>query len=216
MVGWARSLSAVMTGARDPRGTCRRAVHRVGRGDRQGRGGYRKDGVGSGRGGRRERCRAAGSPWSVRSDVGGGRVRRAGPGVGSGPSVIGGSFTSSAEGRARADEAMLAKLREMARDGAVLAVEDVHWADTSTLDFLAHLCRNLPESGLLVVFSWRDEETDPGRERWIGEQLRNPRSSTWLCARLTLAETIRQLTGYPARSARSRAQQKCGQSISEC
>ena len=69
--------------------------------------------------------------------------------------------------------------------------------DTSTLDFLAHLCRNLPESGLLVLFSWRDEETDSGRARWLGEQLRNPAIVDVALRRLTLAETIRQLAGYP-------------------
>ncbi|MFI6681686.1 ATP-binding protein [Kribbella sp. NPDC050470] len=105
---------------------------------------------------------------------------------------------SSAEGRARAVGATLAYLRELARDGAVLAVEDLHWADTSTLDFLAHLCRNLPESGLLVVCSWRDEDTDPARASWLGEQLRNPAIVDVSLRRLTLEETVRQLADYPA------------------
>ncbi len=62
-------------------------------------------------------------------------------------------FSSVAAGRARAAESMLRTLGEIARGGAVLVVEDVHWADTSTLDFLAHLSRNLPATGLLVLLT---------------------------------------------------------------
>jgi hypothetical protein len=45
-------------------------------------------------------------------------------------------------------------------DGAqrtVLLVEDVHWADWSTLDFLTLTTRNLPERRLLILLTWRDE-----------------------------------------------------------
>ncbi|GAA1599838.1 LuxR family transcriptional regulator [Kribbella sancticallisti] len=108
------------------------------------------------------------------------------------------AYASASEGRARAVESMLTKLGELADDGVVLVVEDVQWADTSTLDFLAHLSRNLPESGLLVLLSWRDEDTDAEHSRWLGEQLRNPMIIDLPLRRLTLEETLRQLSGHPA------------------
>ncbi|WP_158293003.1 MULTISPECIES: AAA family ATPase [Kribbella] len=108
------------------------------------------------------------------------------------------AYASASEGRARAVEAMLTKLGEFADDGVVLVVEDVHWADTSTLDFLAHLSRNLPKSGLLVLLSWRDEDTDTEHSQWLGEQLRNPMIIDLPLRRLTFEETMQQLSGYPA------------------
>ncbi len=111
-----------------------------------------------------------------------------------GRSVDGEVFSSAAAGRAQAVESMLATLGEVAEDGAVLVVEDVHWADVSTLDFLAYLSRNLPSSGLLVLLTWRDEDSDPEHARWIGEQLRNPAVTDVPLRRLTLEETVRQLS----------------------
>jgi DNA-binding CsgD family transcriptional regulator/tetratricopeptide (TPR) repeat protein len=118
--------------------------------------------------------------------------------LGVGRGVGGEVFSSVAAGRAWAVESMLTTLGEIAEGGAVLVVEDVHWADASTLDFLAYLSRNLPSSGLLVLLTWRDEDTDPEHARWIGEQLRNPAVTDLPLRRLTLEETGRQLAGCPA------------------
>ena len=53
-------------------------------------------------------------------------------------------------GQARLFEAFLALLERLAdRSPTVLVVEDLHWADRSTLDLLAFLVRNL-QAGLLV------------------------------------------------------------------
>jgi DNA-binding CsgD family transcriptional regulator/tetratricopeptide (TPR) repeat protein len=117
-------------------------------------------------------------------------------GVGRGAS--GEAFSSMAAGRARAAESMLSTLGELAEAGAVLVVEDVHWADTSTLDLLAHLTRNLPATGLLTLLTWRDEDTDPAHARWLGEQLRSPAVIDVPLRRLTLTETGRQLAGCSA------------------
>nr|WP_238351311.1 helix-turn-helix transcriptional regulator [Kribbella shirazensis] len=102
-------------------------------------------------------------------------------------------FTSVAAGRAWAVESMMRTMGEIAEGGAVLVVEDVHWADASTLDFLAHLSRNLPASGLLVLLTWRDEDPDPEHTRWLGEQLRILSVTDVPLRRLTLEETARQL-----------------------
>ena len=42
----------------------------------------------------------------------------------------------------------------------LLVLEDLHWADRGTIDFLIHLSRNLAGARLLVVGSYRDVEVD--------------------------------------------------------
>jgi tetratricopeptide (TPR) repeat protein len=42
----------------------------------------------------------------------------------------------------------------------LLVVEDLHWADRGTLDYLIHLARNLAGARLFVVGSYRDVEVD--------------------------------------------------------
>ncbi|MFI6676342.1 ATP-binding protein [Kribbella sp. NPDC050470] len=113
--------------------------------------------------------------------------------LGVGQAAAGEVFTSLAAGRAWAAESMLRTVGEIAEGGAVLVVEDLHWADVSTLDFIAHLSRNLPATGLLVLLTWRDEETDPERARWLSEQVRSPSVTEVPLRRLTLDETSRQL-----------------------
>jgi DNA-binding CsgD family transcriptional regulator/tetratricopeptide (TPR) repeat protein len=61
-------------------------------------------------------------------------------------------------GQARLFEAFLALLERLAnRSPTVLVVEDLHWADRSTLDLLAFLVRNL-QAGLLLVLTYRTDE----------------------------------------------------------
>ncbi|MDQ3610047.1 MAG: tetratricopeptide repeat protein, partial [Actinomycetota bacterium] len=47
--------------------------------------------------------------------------------------------------------------RQGSSAGAVLAVEDVHWADDSSAEVLAYLVRRLREVPLLLVLTWRPE-----------------------------------------------------------
>ncbi len=115
------------------------------------------------------------------------------PALGVDRSTTGAVFTSVAAGRAWAVESMLRTVGEIADGGAVLVVEDMHWADASTLDFIAHLSRNLPATGLLVLLTWRDDDSGPERARWLGEQLRSPSVTDVPLHRLTLEETGRQL-----------------------
>ncbi len=56
-----------------------------------------------------------------------------------------------------------AALRDISRQhtARVLVFEDVHWADNATLDFLKFLGRRIAMTGVLIVMSFRDDETGP-------------------------------------------------------
>ncbi len=104
-----------------------------------------------------------------------------------------GQFPSAAAARAWSMQTLAGVLDSDAAQGTVLLVEDVHWADWSTLDFLAHSTRNLPERRLLVLLTWRDETADHDRLTWLGELLRTPAVVDLPLRRLTEPETSQQL-----------------------
>jgi predicted ATPase/DNA-binding CsgD family transcriptional regulator len=64
------------------------------------------------------------------------------------------------EARARLFEQVLILLKRLADAGpAVLVIEDMHWADRSSLDLLAFLIRNQPAAeGLLIVVTYRSDD----------------------------------------------------------
>jgi tetratricopeptide (TPR) repeat protein len=89
-------------------------------------------------------------------------------------------------------------LARLAGDAAaVLVVEDLHWADRSSLEFLAYLIRNLREERLLLVGTWRSDELPRGHpvRRWLAEQHRNNRVEALELARLSRAELAERLAG---------------------
>jgi DNA-binding CsgD family transcriptional regulator len=66
-------------------------------------------------------------------------------GAGGGPARLFPAFAAELAGRLRP---------------AVLVVEDVHWADGATLDWLAYLARRLTEVPVMLLLSCRDDERD--------------------------------------------------------
>jgi DNA-binding CsgD family transcriptional regulator len=63
--------------------------------------------------------------------------------------------------QSRLFELLLGVLRRLAdREPVVWIVEDVHWADASTLDLLSFVVRNLRDERALVVATFRDDETE--------------------------------------------------------
>ncbi|QEC49951.1 AAA family ATPase [Baekduia soli] len=66
-------------------------------------------------------------------------------------------YAGSAQGRLF--ELLLALMRGLSSDGPVLLViDDLHWADRSTRDFMAFLARNLCDQAVLVVAAYRVDE----------------------------------------------------------
>src|SRR6185312_15402797 len=73
---------------------------------------------------------------------------------GDGPPALAGST-------AQLFELVLGVLGRVGQDRPlVLVVEDLHWADRSTLDLVAFLVRTLPGAPVLLVLSYRTDEVD--------------------------------------------------------
>ena len=93
---------------------------------------------------------------------------------------------------------VLELLRELSLAApVVLALEDVHWADRSTLDLLTFLVGRLREERLLVVVTYRSDEIDRRQalRGFVAEAARRPRVQRLELARLTPAEALAQLQG---------------------
>ena len=54
-----------------------------------------------------------------------------------------------------------AALAELGSEPSVLVLEDVHWADEATLDFLKYLARRIRSCGALALVTYRDDELGP-------------------------------------------------------
>jgi predicted ATPase len=68
-------------------------------------------------------------------------------------------LTAGPWAQARLFDAVLTLLERLAgRSPTVLVVEDLHWADRSTLDLLAFLVHNLQAGALLLVLTYRSDE----------------------------------------------------------
>ncbi|MGK5684115.1 helix-turn-helix transcriptional regulator [Actinoplanes sp. URMC 104] len=77
--------------------------------------------------------------------------------------------------------------------GCALVVEDVHWADETTLDFLVYASGTAAP----IVLTCREEEAGAGRPvgRRLGELTRRPGVTRVTLARLSYAEVTEQITG---------------------
>ena len=72
-------------------------------------------------------------------------------------------------------ERVMGRLRELEEAAPLLlAVEDVHWADRSTLDLLAFVMRNLGRERLMIVATFREDELDarPELRAWVSDAAR--------------------------------------------
>lgn len=82
----------------------------------------------------------------------------------------------------------------------VLAIEDLHWADRSTLELLRFIVRMTESGRLLVVLTYRSDEVPRGHvlRSWLPELERTRRVTRWELSRLgeaQVAELVGQLLG---------------------
>ncbi|HKE81704.1 MAG TPA: AAA family ATPase [Solirubrobacteraceae bacterium] len=80
---------------------------------------------------------------------------------------------------------------------AVLLLEDVHWADRSTLDLLAFLARRLRRERILVVATYRSDEVDQreGLRHFLADIGTAPMAARLELARLMRGEMHDQVAG---------------------
>ncbi len=92
--------------------------------------------------------------------------------------------------------------RIAAQQPTVLVVDDLQWADDSSLDMLAYLIAGFGGQSLALVATIREEDRPTGHplNRWLADMRRLPGVSELALARLDLVETtqqIAQLLGGP-------------------
>lgn len=99
-------------------------------------------------------------------------------------------------GRGRLFDLLAGLLGRLGRAAPLLLVlEDLHWADSATLDFLAYLLRGLRRARLLVVGSYRVDEPGERLAGWLAE-VRRLRAVGWVeLARFSRAELAALLVG---------------------
>jgi DNA-binding CsgD family transcriptional regulator/tetratricopeptide (TPR) repeat protein len=98
--------------------------------------------------------------------------------------------------QARLYESLIALLRTLAGDAAVLfVVEDFHWVDRSTRDFIEFLARNLRRERVAVVLTYRTDELGPEHpvRQLVAEFTRIPSVSYVELDRLSRAAVAAQL-----------------------
>ena len=78
----------------------------------------------------------------------------------------------------------------------VLVVDDLQWADVSSLDALAYLIAGARNQPVALLVTYRDEGVPDGHvlHSWIAEMLRMPGVVELPLSRLTVEETAQQLT----------------------
>jgi DNA-binding CsgD family transcriptional regulator/tetratricopeptide (TPR) repeat protein len=88
-----------------------------------------------------------------------------------------------------------------------LVLEDVHWADQSTLDLVGYLARTLRDARVLVVVTYRAEDVDrtPRLRAWLAVLRRAGRTSAAELAPLTDAEVADQVEGILGRALPAKA-----------
>ncbi|MEV3855629.1 AAA family ATPase [Streptomyces sp. NPDC050095] len=98
-------------------------------------------------------------------------------------------------GRHRLYEEVLALIeRAAAERPVVLALEDLHWADTASLGLFAFLARNLAGPGVLLLATHRPGEADGAHlGPLLSELARGPRTTTLRLPRLTEQDVGAQL-----------------------
>jgi DNA-binding CsgD family transcriptional regulator len=93
---------------------------------------------------------------------------------------------------------ILDRLAEAAADAPILfVVEDLHWADRSTLELLAFLARRMRQERLLVVATYRSDEVDRHARlrRFLADVATASHARRLVLDRLTRAQIREQLTG---------------------
>jgi tetratricopeptide (TPR) repeat protein len=81
--------------------------------------------------------------------------------------------------------ALMALFRNLAGERPlVFVIEDLHWSDESSLDFLHYLLRHSASFPWLVLLTYRDDELRPALITWLAQQDRERQAREFSLARL--------------------------------
>ena len=97
-------------------------------------------------------------------------------------------------------------LSQAAEQPLLLVVEDVHWSDDASLEFLQYFARRCATQPLLVLLTYRSDEVRPTLSHWLAELDREHLGQEVALNRLTRSETGAMLQaifdlGRPVQSA---------------
>src|SRR3989440_29743 len=84
-------------------------------------------------------------------------------------------------------------LRQATKQPALLIVEDLHWSDETSLDFLHFLARRCPASPLLVLLTYRSDEVHPGLSHFLAQLDRERIAQEFALAPLTRGDVSAML-----------------------
>ena len=115
----------------------------------------------------------------------------------------------TAGGRGLPEQAQVFSQLEAVFDAAaaaaplVLVIEDLHWADRSSLEFLAYLCHGLHHQRTAIVCTYRDDEVPaaPALGAWLADRRHDPRLTEVSLARFTMAELSGQVAAILGQAA---------------
>jgi predicted ATPase len=72
-----------------------------------------------------------------------------------------------------------------AQQPILLIIEDVHWCDDLSLEFLLHLARRCPQVALLLLMTYRSDELQPRLRQWLTQLDRERLTQEFLLTRLS-------------------------------
>ncbi len=70
----------------------------------------------------------------------------------------------------------------------LLVIEDIHWSDETSLDFLHALVRRCAQHPLLLVLTYRNDEIDPGLRNWLAQLDREHLAQEFILSPLARSE----------------------------
>src|SRR5207249_8396315 len=87
----------------------------------------------------------------------------------------------------------------------LVVLEDLHWSDDTSLEFLLHLARRVPRHPVLLLLTYRTDEPHPGLEHFLAELERERLATELPLPRLTEADLDAMLRAILGPERRPRA-----------
>jgi DNA-binding CsgD family transcriptional regulator len=89
-------------------------------------------------------------------------------------------------------------LRLAATQPVLLMVEDLHWSDETSLEFLGHLARRCTAHPLLLVLTYRHDEIGPALRNWLAQLDRERLAQEFVLTPLSRGEVAEMLQAIAA------------------